>query len=113
MNQDSPNQEAALKFVAWLGSAEFAQLLTDTLVGFFSLSNHPVKVRDPLSQDMLKWRQECRETIRLNSHKINRVWPSMEEELWYANVKVINRDITPGQAARHIQNVHEKNNHLP
>jgi hypothetical protein len=37
----------------------------------------------------------------------------MEEELWYANVKVINRDITPGQAARHIQNVHEKNNHLP
>ncbi len=113
VNQDSPNQEAALKFVAWLGSAEFAQLLTDTLVGFFSLSNHPVKVRDPLSQDMLKWRQECRETIRLNSHKINRVWPSMEEELWYANVKVINRDITPGQAARHIQNVHEKNNHLP
>ncbi len=113
VNKNSPNPEAALKFIAWLGSAEFAQLLTDTLVGFFSLSNHPVKVRDPLSQEMLKWRQECRETIRLNSHKINRVWPSMEEELWYANVKVINQEISPEQAARHIQDVHEKNSYLP
>ena len=36
----------------------------------------------------------------------------MEEELWYANVKVLNQDITPEQAARHIQNVHEKNVYL-
>jgi hypothetical protein len=36
----------------------------------------------------------------------------MEEELWYANVKVINQDITPAQAAQHIQSVHEKNAYL-
>lgn len=112
VNRNSPNQEAALKFIAWLGTADFAQLLTDTLTGYFPLSDHPVKVNDPLGQEMLNWRQECQDTIRLNAQKINRVWPSMEEELWYANVKVINQDITPEQAARHIQSVHEKNAYL-
>jgi raffinose/stachyose/melibiose transport system substrate-binding protein len=112
VNRNSPNQEAALKFIAWLGTADFAQLLTDTLTGYFPLSDHPVKVNDPLGQEMLNWRQECQDTIRLNAQKINRVWPSMEEELWYANVKVINQDITPEQAARHIQRVHEKNAYL-
>lgn len=112
VNRNSPHQEAALKFIAWLGTADFAQLLTDTLTGYFPLSDHPVKVNDPLGQDMLNWRQECQDTIRLNAQKINRVWPSMEEELWYANVKVINQDITPEQAAQHIQSVHEKNAYL-
>lgn len=112
VNRNSPNQEAALKFIAWLGTADFAQLLTDTLTGYFPLADHPVKVNDPLGQEMLNWRQECQDTIRLNAQKINRVWPSMEEELWYANVKVINQDITPEQAARHIQSVHEKNAYL-
>jgi raffinose/stachyose/melibiose transport system substrate-binding protein len=76
------------------------------------LADHPVKFNDPLGQEMMSWRRSCQDTIRLNAQKINRVWPSMEEELWYANVKVINQDITPEQAAQHIQSVHEKNAYL-
>ena len=112
VNKNSPNQAAALKFIAWLGTADFAQLLTDTLTGYFSLADHKVKINDPLGQEMMRWRSQCQDTIRLNVQKINRVWPSMEEELWYANVKVLNQDITPEQAARHIQSVHEKNVYL-
>ena len=112
VNKNSPNQVAALKFIAWLGTADFAQLLTDTLTGYFSLADHKVKINDPLGQEMMRWRSQCEDTIRLNAQKINRVWPSMEEELWYANVKVLNQDITPEQAARHIQSVHEKNVYL-
>lgn len=112
VNRDSPHQEAALKFIAWLGTADFAQLLTDTLTGYFTLSNHQVTVSDPLSQEMLKWRQECQDTTRLNAQKINRVWPSMEDELRYINVKVLNQDITPEQAGQYIQNVHDKNTYL-
>lgn len=112
VNKNSPHQAAAQKFIDWLGSADFAQLLSDTLTGYFPLSSHPIKVNDPLGQEMLNWRQECQDTIRLNAYKINRVWPPMEEELWYANVKVINQDITPEQAARHIQNIHEQNAYL-
>lgn len=112
INKNSKNPEAAKLFIDWLGSAEFAQLLTDTLSGFFSLSKHPVQVNDPLSQEMLAWRKECEDTIRLNAEKLNRVWPSLEEELWYVNVRVINQDMTPEQAGQHIQRIHEKNAYL-
>jgi raffinose/stachyose/melibiose transport system substrate-binding protein len=112
VNKSSPNQAAALKFIAWLGTADFAQLLTDTLTGYFPLADHKVQINDPLGQEMMNWRRSCQDTIRLNAQKINRVWPSMEEELWFANVKVLNQDITPEQAARHIQSVHEKNAYL-
>jgi raffinose/stachyose/melibiose transport system substrate-binding protein len=112
INKSTKHPEAAKLFIDWLGSAEFAQLLTDTLSGFFSLSKHPVQINDPLSQEMLDWRKDCDETIRLNSEKLNRVWPSLEEELWYVNVKVVNQDMTPEEAAQHIQRVHEKNAYL-
>lgn len=93
-------------------TADFAQLLPDTLRGYFPLANHSIRVNDPLGQEMLKWRQKCQDTIRLNTHKINRVWPSIEEELWYTNVKGLNQDMTAEQAARHIHGVHEKNTYL-
>ena len=112
VNKNSPNQTAALKFIAWLGTADFAQLLTDTLTGYFPLADHPIQINDPLGQEMMSWRRSCQETIRLNAQKINRVWPSMEEELWFANVKVLNQDISPEEAAQHIQRVHEKNAYL-
>lgn len=112
INQNTRHPQAAQQFIAWLGSAEFAQLMTDTLSGFYSLSNHPVVFKDALSQEMMNWRQECEATIRVNTDKLNRVWPSMEDELWYVNVRVINQEMTPEQAAQHIQRVHEKNAYL-
>jgi hypothetical protein len=36
----------------------------------------------------------------------------MEDELRYINVKVLNQDITPEQAAQYIQSVHEKNAYI-
>ena len=112
INKSSKHPEAAKLFIDWLASAEFAQLLTDTLSGFFSLSRHKVMVNDPLSQEMLDWRKSCDDTIRLNAEKLNRVWPSLEEELWYVNVKVINQEMSAEQAAEHIQRIHEKNAYL-
>jgi len=47
VNKQSTNQAAALKFIAWLGTADVAQWLTDTLTGYFPLADHPVKINDP------------------------------------------------------------------
>jgi raffinose/stachyose/melibiose transport system substrate-binding protein len=113
MNAETPNKEASLKFLRWLGTAEFAQLLTDHLSGFFPLSSHEVKVNDPVGQEMLSWRKQCDTTIRLNAEKLNRVWPPMEEELWYVNVRVLDNTLTPAQAAAHIQKIHERNSFVP
>lgn len=113
MNAEGLNKEASLKFLLWLGSAEFAQLLTNELSGFYPLSNHPVKVDDPVGQEMLAWREECDTTIRLNAEKLNRVWPSMEDELWYVNVRVLGNSMSPDEAAKRIQKLHERNSFIP
>jgi raffinose/stachyose/melibiose transport system substrate-binding protein len=112
INKNTMYPEAAQLFVDWLGSADFAQLLTDTLNCYFSLSQHKVVIDDPLSQEMLAWRKNCDDTIRLASEKLNRVWPTLEEELWYVNVKVINQEMSAEEAAEHIQRIHEKNAYL-
>jgi len=112
INRFTRHPQAARAFVAWLASADFAQLLTNTLSGYFSLSSHPVVLTDPLSREMVHWRNECEETIRLNAERMNRVWPPMEEELWYTNVKVINQEMSPREAAQRIQQVHERNTYL-
>lgn len=112
INKNTRHPEAAKQFITWLASPEFAQLLTDTLSGFFSLSKHHVHIKDPLSQDMMNWRKECDDTIRLNAERLNRVWPAMEEELWFTNAKVINQEMTPEEAAQYIQRIHEKNVYL-
>ncbi len=113
MNAESVNKPAAMKFLKWLGTPEFAQLLTDHLSGFYPLSNHPVRVNDPVGQEMQAWRQQCDETIRLNAEKLNRVWPSMEDELWYINVRVLDNSLSPAEAAAQVQQLHERNSFVP
>jgi len=113
INAESPHKEAAMVFLRWLGTSEFAQLLTEHLSGFYPLSNHPVQVQDPVGQEMLDWRRQCDETVRLNSEKLNRVWPSMEDELWYVNTRVLDNSMKPAEAAEHIQRLHERNSFVP
>ena len=40
MNPASKNKEAAMTFLQWLTTSQFAELYTNSLPGFFSLSNH-------------------------------------------------------------------------
>ena len=42
MNANTPNAEAAKTFLTWVASSEFAELYSNTLPGFYSLSNEPV-----------------------------------------------------------------------
>ncbi|MEG1326140.1 MAG: ABC transporter substrate-binding protein, partial [Janthinobacterium sp.] len=82
VNKKSKNKEDAYKFLAWLGSQEFADIYTNKVTGFFSLSNHLISIKDPLAKQMNGWRASCASTIRLNAQILNRGEPSMENELW-------------------------------
>lgn len=113
LNPDSDNVEAAKTFLAWLASAEFAQLLSDVMGGFFPLAQHPIDIKDPLGHQMLGWTKKCATTPRLNAQKLNRVWPTLEDELWFVNVKVLDQRMTPNEAATRIQRLHEQNPHVP
>ncbi|MDQ4629170.1 ABC transporter substrate-binding protein [Janthinobacterium lividum] len=103
VNKKSKNKEDAYKFLAWLGSQEFADIYTNKVTGFFSLSNHLISIKDPLAKQMNGWRASCASTIRLNAQILNRGEPSMENELWNANAQVLNGKLAPKDAARQIQ----------
>ncbi|MDW8269236.1 MAG: ABC transporter substrate-binding protein [Anaerolineae bacterium] len=103
MNPKTKYPEAARAFLQWLTTAEFADLYSNALPGFFTLSNHTIELRDELAQTFLSWRNECESTIRNSYQILSRGEPNLENELWRVSAQVINGDITPQEAARQIQ----------
>jgi raffinose/stachyose/melibiose transport system substrate-binding protein len=103
INSNSANPKAAKAFLNWVASAEFADLFTNQVTGFFSLSTHPVAVNDPVAAEMISWREECDSTIRLNAQVMNRGTPNMEQELWIVSSQVLNGELTPEEAAQRVQ----------
>ncbi len=103
INAASKNKADAKVFLDWLASPDFANLYTNKVTGFFSLSNSKPKVENAVAAEMLGWRNQCKSTIRLNAQIMNRGTPSMENELWTVNSQVLNGKMTPKDAAERIQ----------
>ncbi len=103
MNAATKNPEAARTFLEWMTTAEFAELYSNALPGFFTLSDHKVSLEDPLAQEFMSWRDECESTIRNSYQILSRGEPNLENELWRLSAQVINGDITPQQAGDEIQ----------
>ncbi|HWA51300.1 MAG TPA: ABC transporter substrate-binding protein [Dongiaceae bacterium] len=102
-NAKSAHPEEAKKFLAWLTSAEFADIYANSLPGFFSLSSHAVKLQDPLAQEFVDWRGKCQQTIRSTYQILSRGTPNLENETWGASANVINGTETPEAAAKRLQ----------
>lgn len=103
VNSKSKNKADANVFLGWLASKEFADLYTNKVTGFFSLSNHKIDVKNPVAKEMISWRNQCKSTIRLNAQIMNRGTPSMENELWNVSSQVLNLKMSPKDAATQIQ----------
>ena len=76
MNTKTAYPEEAKLFLEWLTTAEFAQAYSDNQPGFFSLSSHPIEVKDPLAAEFVSWRSECSSTIRLFDQFLSRGEPA-------------------------------------
>jgi raffinose/stachyose/melibiose transport system substrate-binding protein len=103
VNKKSKNKEDAYAFLAWVGSQEFADIYSNRLTGFFTLSNHLIAVRDPVAKQMVEWRKSCASTVRLNAQVLHRGAPSMESVLWSVNAQVLNGTLAPKDAAASLQ----------
>ncbi|MDY0747467.1 ABC transporter substrate-binding protein [Paucibacter sp. R3-3] len=103
INAASKNKADAKVFLEWLASPEFAELYTNKVTGFFSLSNSKPKVQNAVAAEMLSWRNQCKSTIRLNAQIMNRGKPPMENEMWTVDSQVLNGKMTPKDAAERIQ----------
>jgi raffinose/stachyose/melibiose transport system substrate-binding protein len=103
LNAASPNKEAARTFLEWMTGSEFAEIYSNALPGFFSLSNHEVSLEDPLAQEFVSWRSQCESTIRSSYQILSRGTPNNENDLWNASAQVLNGTQTPLEAATTVQ----------
>jgi raffinose/stachyose/melibiose transport system substrate-binding protein len=108
MNAKTPHPEEAKTFLSWVASPEFATLYANALPGFFPLSNAKVTLDDPLANEFLSWRQQCKSTIRNSYQILSRGEPNLENELWRVSAAVMNKSMTPEQASQEIQTGLEK-----
>lgn len=103
MNAGTKHPEEAKIFLEWMTSAEFAELYSNQLPGFFTLSNHKVDLKDELAKEFMSWRDKCESTIRNSYQILSRGEPNLENELWRVSAAVINGSLTPEKAAEEIQ----------
>jgi raffinose/stachyose/melibiose transport system substrate-binding protein len=103
MNATTKYPEEAKTFLGWVASQEFAELYSNALPGFFSLSNEAIELQDPIAKEFLSWRESCEETIRNSYQILSRGEPNLENELWRVSAAVMNGSMTPEQAGQEIQ----------
>ncbi|MFO1351179.1 MAG: ABC transporter substrate-binding protein [Gammaproteobacteria bacterium] len=103
INAKSKNIDKAKVFLEWVAGDEFANLYSNALPGFFSLSKAKVELKDPVAQEFVGWRGQCESTIRNSYQILSRGTPNLENELWNVSAQVINATLTPEDAAKKIQ----------
>lgn len=103
LNAASEYPDEAKIFLDWVASAEFAELYSNALPGFFSLSSSPITLEDPLAATIIGWRQIGESTIRNSYQILSRGEPNLENELWSVSAQVINGTLSAADAARQVQ----------
>ena len=103
LNADSENREAARTFLSWVAGPEFAELYSNALPGFFTLSSNEVTLEDPLAQEFVSWREDCESTIRSSYQILSRGTPNNENQLWNASAQLLNGSLSAEEAASEVQ----------
>jgi raffinose/stachyose/melibiose transport system substrate-binding protein len=104
MNANTAHPEEARVFLEWLTTQEFAQAFSDNQPGFFSLSDHPVELSDPLAAEFVSWRESCGETIRLFDQFLSRGTPSGNDLMTEGGVYLmVQGNMTAEELAQTIQ----------
>jgi len=103
MNSKSAHPEEAKVFLEWLTTPEFAQAYSDNQPGFFSLSDHPVTLSNPLAAEFLSWREECGSTIRLFDQFLSRGEPAGNTTSGENIYLMVQGSKTPEEVAQTIQ----------
>ena len=103
INPASKNVEAAKTFLNWMSTEEFANIYSNSLPGFFSLSDYKVSIEDPVAQEFVSWRGKCKSTIRNSYQILSRGTPNLENEIWNVSAQVINGTMTPEDGAKKLQ----------
>jgi raffinose/stachyose/melibiose transport system substrate-binding protein len=103
INKVTKHPAEAKQMAEWFGSKEFAELYTNSLPGFFTLSDYQIDVKDPLAKEFLSWRGKCEMTLRLEGQYLSAGTPNLTDDLWRLTQQVMNLKISPEQAGIEAQ----------
>ena len=92
-----------MAFLQWLTTPQFAELYTNSLPGFFSLSNHFFDVTNPAAKEMMEWRDQCDSTIRVATQILSRGKPKLGDELAEVSQAVLLGKMAPQAAADRLE----------
>jgi len=103
VNKDSKNLEAAQKYINWVASPVYAELLMDELPGFFSYTPGSYNLENALAKDMIDAAGDADLTVRTVWEKMSAQSPSGNILMWEALIGMYNLNLTPAEAAGHVQ----------
>lgn len=92
-----------MTFLQWLTTPQFAELYTNSLPGFFSLSNHFFEATNPAAREMMEWRDQCDSTIRVATQILSRGTPKLGDELAEVSQQVLLGTVAPKAAADRLE----------
>lgn len=103
VNKNSKNLDAALEYIKWTASAEYAQAFMDELPGFFSYTPAKVTLKNPLAQKMFDASLVAENTVRTVWEKLSAQAPSGNTLMGVALPGMMVDKYTPEQAAAYVQ----------
>ena len=103
MNAATDHPDEARTLLEWVASAEFGELYSNALPGFFSLREGEIEVDNELANEFVSWREECESTIRLPAQKLNRGDPALWDEVYAVSSEVVNGTLTPAAGGQRLQ----------
>lgn len=105
INKDSKNYEAALEYLKWTSTPEFAQLFMSNLPGFFSYTPTPGEytLENPVAKDVIDAAQGAEITVRTVWEKLSSQDPSGNGMMEEALIKMYTDILTPEEAAALVQ----------
>jgi raffinose/stachyose/melibiose transport system substrate-binding protein len=104
LNSKSKNKAAARTFLSWAATDEFAQLYANALPGFYPLAEVKYTVNDPVAQEFLNWRKQCKASFRSSYQILSRnANPNNEIDLWNFSAQILNGTLNAQQAADQVQ----------
>ena len=107
INKNSKNYEAALEYLKWATTQEFAQAFMEQLPGFYSYTPGEYKLESPVAQKIIDAAADEDVTVRTVWQNMSRQDPSGNGMMEEALVRMYTENLPPADAAKLVQDALE------
>lgn len=103
LNDASKNRDAAVEFLKWTTTSEFAELWNNELPGFYTLSKQEVELKNPLAAEMFSWTKDAGSTPRIAYQYLSRGDFNTDAEIIRMTGLMFAGEMTPEEVAQEMQ----------